>query len=656
MRSGTKTPFKPTVEMGEVNVSDTRADIYNNMVRYERRLRGVAQRFNVNGINKLPKTIYDSRIITALKKIRDNQAPSMMGPDKLLPVLPGLPEVGNFVPAPTGVTADPLNAMSQTVARGIDDRILFKYDPILDDIDDAEAAIDATIADLEAIIKNMDDKESKTPTPTPSEPVKPAEPLEEKEVNLENTVDDDFLEGILDVPSGNTYNRSDMDALKLWIQQNSPYKDIAELKSKATTWANDRFKNKNINISDDFIRSILNEVDADGYTRADVDALRNYLTKNRPYSSTEDLRSKAIARARLQLNKLKPVGPVSNPSDRPAQPTTTEQLIPDKGSKFLLTSTGSISARSITGEELVLMMDGTWEVLDPNILRNNPSSPIQMPIDENGQIFTARTPPRGVSQEQWNQIRKQAKDENERNKKKPLPPLPPITKPIPKKDEDPPPPPEDPRFPRRPRDPNDKTPLPKVNLNNKNRTRGISALRPFFSTYHGLDILTQTDKEAIEDIKEYDLFDVPIPENDNLDNPLFVKNLRAQMLRFSGSGDPSNVNAPVTVRKFITSEILSSNVDGSLMLERLQTDTIYIDRGVPTQNPVDIENPYLIPTIIGGLKDGVPWSDPNKNNYSRGFGEANRTEASYPASVVNSLYANPEIYNAMVTNAEPFKT
>lgn len=69
---------------------------------------------------------------------------------------------------------------------------------------------------------------------------------------------------------------------------------------------------------------------------------------------------------------------------------------------------------------------------------------------------------------------------------------------------------------------------------------GYGYLMPFFSDYHGIDLLTQTNAERIEDIKEFDLFDLPVEENTTLDNPLFRHELRNKMFRFSGiATDPT---------------------------------------------------------------------------------------------------------------------
>jgi hypothetical protein len=340
---------------------------------------------------------------------------------------------------------------------------------------------------------------------------------------------------------------------------------------------------------------------------------------------------------------------------RPPDSTTTDQLIPDKLAKITLGSDGLISIRGIDGIEYVLMMDGKYVPIDLSIGRGGA---LEFTRDSEGLWIIPISLPNGMSREQWDAVRREMSDENEATKKRKEVPIPiPPTKPIDKKKKDepePPMPPEDPDPRKKPPPVPTTTPIVKTDITNKNRTGGIAALRPFFSTYSGIDLLTQTDKEAIQDIKEYDLYDLPIPENDTMDNPLFMHNLRAKMFRFSGSADPSNAFNYSTVEKIITREILSTNREGSIQMDRTR-ETMYYNVGMPTQNTVDMENPRNTPTILGGSKDGVPWFDPDANDYSRGLGEANRTSANYTESIVDSLYKNPDIYNSLATINNSFK-
>jgi hypothetical protein len=58
-------------------------------------------------------------------------------------------------------------------------------------------------------------------------------------------------------------------------------------------------------------------------------------------------------------------------------------------------------------------------------------------------------------------------------------------------------------------------------------------LRPFFLV-GGQDILKETEAESVEDIKDWELYDIPVPRNADLTNPLFTHNLRQQRMRYFG--------------------------------------------------------------------------------------------------------------------------
>tara|TARA_R110002126_G_scaffold66649_2_gene169315 strand:+ start:358 stop:2328 length:1971 start_codon:yes stop_codon:yes gene_type:complete len=654
-------------------------------------------RFEYNAINKLPKKIYDSKIITALTKIRDNQAPGMMGGGSLLPVLPGLPEVGNIVPAPTNTTADPLNGMSASVSSSINNRIINNYEPILDSIDEEETPIDSNNKTLTDILKKLDDANRDLL----NEVSKDAD----GNVELDDLLTDEFLGNII---KNSRFPEMSIDAMRTYLLNNAPYtsinsvtaiakKKLRSLKDASPADASPvdgdddetdvpirEVEEKHIDLRITLTSLFLGELVVENgleNTMTNRIELRAVLIENAPYSSIDDIRSKA----KEIIDKLREdADDVSTPSSgagnkdassssgagdgagddvRPADPSFEDQLIPSAGSGagnkdaggslFALQPGGTISRRSVTGEQEILMDDGSWEPLHPisGVVHTGGGLRYKMQRDRFGQWIIPSQRPPGMSEEEWETLRKKTTDENEKKRKKPIPPLPP-TKPIPKDK------PEDPPFP--PGDPREKQKRTargvdgKINLGDKNRKLGISALRPFFSTYHGIDLLTQTDKEAIEDIREFDIFDLPIPDNDDLENPLFVHNLQQQSLRFSGAGNPVNANQPSTIKSVITSEILQTNIDGGLMLERLHTETIYIDRGIPTQNPLEIVNQHSVPTIMGGLKDGVPFKDPNTNKYDRGFGKAERTVPSYTESIMDSLYENPDIYNSLIAIRDPF--
>jgi hypothetical protein len=620
IRSGARLPFISKVKLTKgINDFDTRQEIKNKMVAYERKLRKIAMMYNINSINKLPKSIYDSKIITALKKIRDNSSVSTMGVGKI--PTPGLPDGPVIIdPVSTGTAgADPLNAMTRAVSMNIDNKIS-AMNELLDSILSKDAAMEATGRDLDELIKKINAKEKESEDERQGK-------LEEKSVDLDEVLTDDFLNDIL-TKHNNELTDEERNGLRKYLM-NFPggFRSIKDLLDEADDAVENNLQHRQEDIkrkADDLQKRI----DAEDAKDAETD--RSTKGKNK-----KDFEGHGDGDEQKHI--------------RPPDDAKTDQLIPDgdpKKTEYLIKRTGAISRRLATGEEQVYMMDGTWKDLDPNTGRVT-----------GRQYFMTRTRtgqwrglpssiPRGAMIDHEQEVDKENDD-----RRKPIPPdLKPIPKDKPPKDEDPPIPP----IPIDPRDPKkDKTVTPVVfNPDDKNRTSGISMLRPFFNTYHGLDLLTQTDKEAIQDIKEYDLFDLPIPENDTLENPLFEHQLKQQMFRFEDESKPT----PQTVRTVIQKEIFGVNLDGSLTRERIISDyKFYNVRAPPTQNPVDIQNQHNIPTVLGGLKDGVPFRDPNNNDYSRGLGEAERTAASYPESVMESLYTNPDIYNSLVSMRNPFQ-
>jgi hypothetical protein len=64
------------------------------------------------------------------------------------------------------------------------------------------------------------------------------------------------------------------------------------------------------------------------------------------------------------------------------------------------------------------------------------------------------------------------------------------------------------------------------------RAVGTGYLRPSFEV-GGQDVLQLTEKERIEEVKEWDLFDFPISENDEPTNPLYLLRLKQSAFRFS---------------------------------------------------------------------------------------------------------------------------
>ena len=63
-------------------------------------------------------------------------------------------------------------------------------------------------------------------------------------------------------------------------------------------------------------------------------------------------------------------------------------------------------------------------------------------------------------------------------------------------------------------------------------TTNTGYLRPSF-VVGAQDILQLTEKERIEELKEWDLFDIPLPDCEDPDNPLYRHQLRQNAFRFS---------------------------------------------------------------------------------------------------------------------------
>ena len=59
-------------------------------------------------------------------------------------------------------------------------------------------------------------------------------------------------------------------------------------------------------------------------------------------------------------------------------------------------------------------------------------------------------------------------------------------------------------------------------------------LRPYFNR-GGQDILLLTEAQKLEEIKDWDLFDLPIPDQEDMDNPIFRHNMFQQACRFYGT-------------------------------------------------------------------------------------------------------------------------
>lgn len=105
-------------------------------------------------------------------------------------------------------------------------------------------------------------------------------------------------------------------------------------------------------------------------------------------------------------------------------------------------------------------------------------------------------------------------------------------------DDDPPPPlpidddPDDPDKPKKPKKKEDEE-KDKKSDGGFPLKKGVGYLRPLFER-GAQDVLLLTDKEKLQEIKDWDLFDLPIPTNEDVSNPMYMKQIRDLNARFFG--------------------------------------------------------------------------------------------------------------------------
>ena len=110
-----------------------------------------------------------------------------------------------------------------------------------------------------------------------------------------------------------------------------------------------------------------------------------------------------------------------------------------------------------------------------------------------------------------------------KTKPKPIPPIiPPVGPDVPN---------EPPKQPRRPKLPDDDDPDDPDNINKADGLLKGQYKRPEM-LIGGQDVLTVTGRERLEEIENWDLFDIPIPENADPANPLFLQNRLQDKLRY----------------------------------------------------------------------------------------------------------------------------
>ena len=181
-----------------------------------------------------------------------------------------------------------------------------------------------------------------------------------------------------------------------------------------------------------------------------------------------------------------------------------------------------------------------------------------------------------------------------------------------------------------PPEPPDKRPKPKDDdedmstdvPDDHSNQNGYGYLRPFFDIYSGIDLLQQTNKEQLEDIKEYDLYDIPISVNESFDNPVYMHTLAEKSLRFSGIAlDPG-----LYVGANVNREINNNDAPAGM----IQTENTLVDAN-----------------IVERVGDEPKWFDPYNINQSKFFGEAYRTDPNEIQSSLKSIQTDPDLYNLL---------
>jgi hypothetical protein len=104
----------------------------------------------------------------------------------------------------------------------------------------------------------------------------------------------------------------------------------------------------------------------------------------------------------------------------------------------------------------------------------------------------------------------------------------------------------------------------------------------------GQDILTITEAERLEEIQDWDLYSMPIPDQEDIDNPMYLKNMRDNYYRFHG------VDNKYHPKHLYTQPIRPSFVD----TRRINSmNPVLIDQHQRTQfnNPYDHQR-FITPT------------------------------------------------------------
>ena len=323
---------------------------------------------------------------------------------------------------------------------------------------------------------------------------------------------------------------------------------------------------------------------------------------------------------------------------------------------------GEVVIRDPSGRLHFLLPDGRWEEWDPSSGTRHPSGLDLYNIGTAGGGGFPSAPPGRVPLDFWRRVKKAwltaggggdpgggsstdtekkipPVDDNLKPKTRPIVPLPVKTGTTTDTDKD--------------GDP-DKDPKKKTDetVARDKKAGKPGWLRPFFSRYHGLDILTLTDKEAADEIIDWDLFDLPIPVGQDLSNPLFVHQLAAQHQRFNGAGNPANANIPTMEQTAGQIEFMfatSGFRKGNMIYEQ---ETQWTARGVDTEPALMPIDPARRATVFGGTENGVPWRNPQVNSSGAasdqlGFGDRDRRDASYGVNLTKQLFKQPDVAEAL---------
>jgi hypothetical protein len=172
------------------------------------------------------------------------------------------------------------------------------------------------------------------------------------------------------------------------------------------------------------------------------------------------------------------------------------------------------------------------------------------------------------------------------------------------------------------KDPKDSNSESKIVDTHKKQT-GYGMLRPFFNDFHGIDILEQTDKQQLDEIGEYDLFDLPIDPNESMDNPVFVGRLMNEAFRFSGIARDPN---------YYKGRALATEIANNKNIGLVPTDNSFIDSNLLKRTGYLASNLFFDPYDIS-----------SRNLMSAAY----RTNPNELQSEIQSIAQNPDFLHML---------